>query len=131
MERFSFAPEAAFVPRGDLLDRVSMAPLTQPFEEGHSSKRAIFRFGPDGRIRRHPGTYPQIIAVLEGSGEVSGANGVDEPIGAGEAVFLHEGEVHEMKSEAGLTALILEGESLDRFRGSRPPSGDQRMSHEP
>ena len=116
MERFSFAPEAAFVPRGDLLDRVSVAPLTSPFEEGALVQAAIFRFEPGGRIRRHPGTYPQIIAVLEGSGEVSGANGVDEPIGPGEAVFLHEGEDHETKSEAGLTALILEGESLERFR---------------
>ena len=123
MERFSFAPEAAFVPRGDLLDHVSMAPLTQPFEEGALVGAAIFRFEPGGRIRRHPGTHPQILAVLEGSGEVSGENGVDEPIGAGEAVFLHEGEDHEMKSEGGLTALIIEGESLDRFRGrSKPPA---------
>ena len=123
MERFSFAPEAAFVPRGDLLDHVSMAPLTQPFEEGALVGAAIFRFEPGGRIRRHPGTHPQILAVLEGSGEVSGENGVDEPIGAGEAVFLHEGEDHEMKSEGGLTALIIEGESLDRFRGRpKPPA---------
>ena len=50
---------------------------------------------------------------------MSGANGVDEPIGAGEAVFLHEGEDHEMRSGAGLTALIIEGESLDRFREHR------------
>ena len=116
MERFSFGEEVAFVPRGDLLDGVRMAPLTQPSEEGALVKAAIFRFAPGGRIKRHPGTYPQIIAVLEGSGEVSGANGVDEPIGVGEAVFLHEGEDHEMKSEAGLTALIIEGEHVDRFR---------------
>ena len=122
MERFSFAPEAAFVPRGDLLDHVSMAPLTQPFEEGALVGAAIFRFERGGRIRRHPGTYPQIIAVLEGSGEVSGADGVDELIGAGEAVFLHEGEEHEMKSETGLTALIIEGESLDRFRARPKPA---------
>jgi quercetin dioxygenase-like cupin family protein len=123
VERFSFAPEAAFVPRGDLLDHVSMAPLTQPFEEGALVGAAIFRLEPGGRIRRHPGTHPQILAVLEGSGEVSGENGVDEPIGAGEAVFLHEGEDHEMKSEGGLTALIIEGESLDRFRGRpKPPA---------
>ena len=43
------------------------------------------------------------------------------PIRAGEAVYLREGEDHEMKSQAGLTALIIEGESLDRFRG-RPAS---------
>jgi quercetin dioxygenase-like cupin family protein len=115
VERFSFAPEAAFVPRGDLLEHVSCAPLTAPFEEGALVQAAIFRFEPGGRIRRHPATYPQIIAVLEGSGEVSGANGVDEPIGAGEAVFLHD-EDHEVKSEAGLTALIIEGEHLERFR---------------
>ena len=94
-----------------------MAPLTQPSEEGALVKAAIFRFAPGGRIRRHPGTDPQILAVLEGSGEVSGADGVDEPIGPGEAVFLHQGEDHELKSEVGLTVLILEGASLDRFRG--------------
>ena len=121
MERFSFGDDVAFVPRGELLDGVTIAPLTQPSEEGALVKAAIFRFQPGGRIRRHPGTYPQIIAVLEGSGEVSGADCVDEPISPGEAVFLHEGEDHELKSETGLTALILEGESLDRFR-QRPAS---------
>ena len=123
MERFSFGDDVAFVPRGDLLDGVRMAPLTQTSEEGGLVKAAIFRFEPGGRIRRHPGTYPQILAVLEGSGEVSGAKGVDEPIGAGEAVYLHEGEDHEMKSEAGLTALIIEGRDLDRFRGCGVANG--------
>jgi quercetin dioxygenase-like cupin family protein len=117
VERFSFGSEVAFVPRGDLLDRVTMAPLTAPHKESQLVQAAIFRFAPGGRLLRHPGTYPQIIAVLEGSGEVSGADGVDEAIEAGEAVFLHEGEEHEMKSDVGLTVLIIEGESLDRFRG--------------
>ena len=83
---------------------------------GGARQAVILRFEPGGRLRRHPAGSPQILAVLEGSGEVSGANGVDEPIGAGEAVFLHEGEDHEMKSEAGLMALIIEGEHVDRFR---------------
>jgi hypothetical protein len=56
--------------------------------------------------------------VLEGSGEVSGASGVDEPIEASEAVFWREGEEHELKTTGGLTALIIEGRDLDRFRGS-------------
>jgi quercetin dioxygenase-like cupin family protein len=116
VERFSFTSQDAFVPRGDLLDGVTVAPLTSPFEEGALVQAAIFRFERGGRLRRHPATLPQIFAILEGSGEVSGTNGVDEPIGTGEAVFLHEGEEHEMKSAAGLTALILEGERLDRFR---------------
>ena len=122
MERFSFASDVAFVPRGDLLDRVTVAPLTAPHEEGAVIQAAIFRFEPGGRLLRHPATNPQILAVLDGSGEVSGAGGVDEAIEAGEAVFLHEGEEHEMKSDVRLTALIIEGESLDRFRGRPAPA---------
>ena len=116
MERFSFASDVSFVPRGDLLEGVTLAPLTRPSFDGSPIQAAIFRFAPGGRLRRHPATFPQILAVLEGSGEVSGADGVDEPIVAGEAVFLHEGEEHEVKSGVGLTALIIEGENLDRFR---------------
>jgi len=116
VERFSFGPEAAFVPRGDLLDRVSLAPLTPSSAEGALVQAVILRFESGGRLRRHPAGSPQILAVLEGSGEVRGANGVDEPIRSGEAVFLHEGEDHELKSETGLTALIIEGEHVDRFR---------------
>lgn len=117
MERFSFSSDVAFVPRGDLLDRVTVAPLTPSVFEGSVVQAAIFRVAPGGRLRRHPATFPQVLAVLEGSGEVSGADGVDETIEAGEAVFWHQGEEHETKSEAGLTALIIEGERLDRFRG--------------
>jgi mannose-6-phosphate isomerase-like protein (cupin superfamily) len=117
VERFSFASDVAFVPRGDLLDRVSVAPLTSPFEEGALVQAAIFRVAPGGGLLRHPSTLPQILAVLDGSGAVSGADGTEEPIEAGEAVFWDEGEEHETKSAHGLTALILEGQHLDRFRG--------------
>jgi quercetin dioxygenase-like cupin family protein len=121
VERFSFAPDVAFVPSGDLLDRVTVAPLTPSVFESSLVQVAIFRVEPGGRLRRHPATFPQILAVLEGSGEVSGADGVDEPIEAGEAVFWRKGEEHETKSAVGLTALIVEGENLDRFR-ARPSS---------
>jgi quercetin dioxygenase-like cupin family protein len=122
VERFSFASVVAFVPHGDLLDRVTVAPLTPPVEEGSVVQAAIFRFAPGGRLLRHPATIPQVLAVLEGSGEVSGAGGVVEPIAAGEAVFWHKGEEHETISVAGLTALIIEGENLDRFRGRPGPA---------
>jgi quercetin dioxygenase-like cupin family protein len=117
VERFSFASEVAFVPRGDLLDGVTVAPLTPPISEGLATQAAIFRFAPGGRLKRHPATFPQILAVLDGSGEVSGADGVGEPIAAGEAVLWTEGEEHEVASAVGLTALIIEGEHVDRFRG--------------
>lgn len=121
MERFSFASEVAFVPRGDLLDGVTVAPLTCPISDRSPTQAAIFRFAPGGRLIRHTATAPQILAVLDGSGEASGADGVVEPIAAGEAVLWNEGEEHEVKSALGLTALIIEGDHLDRFRG-RPKS---------
>jgi quercetin dioxygenase-like cupin family protein len=122
MERFSFASDVAFVPRGDLLERVTVAPLTPSILEGSLVQAAIFRVAPGGRLRRHPATFPQILAVLEGSGEVSGADGADEPIEAGEAVFWHGGEDHETRSAGGLIALIIEGENLDRFRQRPKPA---------
>jgi hypothetical protein len=42
MERFSFGDDVAFVPRGDPLDRVTVAPLTRPLRKGRSSKRRSF-----------------------------------------------------------------------------------------
>ena len=122
MERFSFASDVAFAPRGDLLDRVTVAPLTLSIFEGSPFQAAIIRIAPGGGLRRHPATVPQVLAVLEGSGEVSGADAAIEPIVPGEAVFWHEGEEHETTSDTGLTALIIEGEGLDRFRGRPGPA---------
>ena len=116
MERFSFASNVAFEPRGDLLDEVTVAPLTPSLAEGSLVQAAIFRVAPGGRIRRHPASCPQILAVLEGAGMVSGAAGTAEPVVAGEAVFWREGEEHETTSASGLTALVIEGKDLDRFR---------------
>jgi len=115
VERFSFASDVGFVPQGDLLERVTVAPLTPSIFEGSPIQAAVFRVAPGGRIARHPASVPQILAVLEGSGEVSGEDGVAEPIAAGEAVFWSQGEEHETTSAPGLTALVIEGEQVERF----------------
>jgi quercetin dioxygenase-like cupin family protein len=116
VERFRFDSEVAFAPREELLEGVTVAPLSGAIVAGAPFQAAVFRVAAGGRIARHPATYPQILAVLEGSGEVSGAAGVDEAIEAGEAVFWHEGEEHETKTASGLTALIVEGDGLEPFR---------------
>jgi quercetin dioxygenase-like cupin family protein len=119
VERFRFDADAAFTPREELLEGVTIAPLSAPISEDSPFQAAVFRFAPGGRIARHPaGSHPQILAVLEGSGEVSGEAGIDEPIEAGDAVFWRGGEEHELKTTSGLTALIIEGRDLDRFRRS-------------
>lgn len=116
MERLSFGTDAAFTPREDLLERVTVAPLTARPGSGCPVKAAIFRVVPNGRIARHPATFPQILAVLEGRGRVSGADGEFQPIAAGEAVFWAAGEEHETQTESGLTALVLEAEELQPWR---------------
>ena len=95
---------------------MTIAPLTAPRSESSPFQTAVFRVAPGGRIVRHPASDPQILAVLEGAGEVSGQAGVDEPIEAGEAVFWQAGEEHEVKTATGLTALIIEGDGLEPFR---------------
>lgn len=115
MERFRFDDDVAFAPREELLDGVTVAPLSRPISQGSPCQAAVFRVAPGGRIARHPATYPQILAVLDGSGEVNGAAGVDERIAAGDAVFWPAGEEHETKTATGLTALIIEGDGLEPF----------------
>jgi quercetin dioxygenase-like cupin family protein len=116
LERFRFGSDVAFAPREELLDRVTVAPLSGSIFQGSPFQAAVFRIAPGGRIARHPATHPQVLAVLAGSGNVSGPNGVHEPIEAGEAVFWQAGEEHETKSADGLTALIIEGDGLEMFR---------------
>ena len=116
MERLSFGADIAFTTREDLLDGVTVAPLTPPLAAGAPVQAAIFRLAAEGRIARHPATVPQILAVLEGTGRVSGADGEFQPIAAGEAVFWVAGEEHETQTEDGLTALVLEGDGLQPFR---------------
>ena len=117
MERLSFGVDRAFTPREDLLEGVTIAPLTPPLRTGIPVQAAIFRIAPNGRVARHPATFAQILAVLEGAGSVSGADGEPQPIAAGEAVFWSKGEVHETVSAEGMTALVLEADGLELFRG--------------
>jgi quercetin dioxygenase-like cupin family protein len=91
VERLSFGADVAFTPRETLLDGVTVAPLTTPLAAGTPVQAAIFRLAPSGRIARHPATVPQILAVLEGAGRVSGADGQFQPIAAGRSSLLVRG----------------------------------------
>ena len=115
MERFRFDAEVAYAPPEPALERVTVAPLTAPLRKGVPVQAAVFRIGANGKIARHPATVPQILAVLDGAGEVSGGDGAFQPIAAGDAVFWSEGEEHETRSSGGLTALIIEGPRLRPF----------------
>ena len=72
----------------------------------------VIEIGPGGVVGRHPTVVPQLFVVVSGSGWVSGPDRGREAIGAGEAVLWDQGEEHESGSEEGMTALVLESESL-------------------
>jgi quercetin dioxygenase-like cupin family protein len=116
MERLGFGPEVAFAPPEKLLEDVTVAPLSRAISRGATVQAAVFRIAAGGRIARHPATVPQILAVLDGAGTVSGADGAEEPIAAGEAVFWAAGEEHETRTDLGLTALVVEGNGIAPFR---------------
>jgi len=72
----------------------------------------VIEIGPGGVVARHPAVVAQLFVVVRGSGWVSGADGEHQEIRAGEAVLWGAGEEHESGSEEGMTALVVEAESL-------------------
>jgi hypothetical protein len=73
----------------------------------------VIEIGAGGVVARHPAVVPQLFVVVRGSGWVSGGDGRREAIAAGEAVLWEQGEEHESGSVEGMTALVVEAESLD------------------
>ena len=73
----------------------------------------VIEIAAGGVVGRHPAVVAQLFVVVHGSGWVSGADGEREPIESGQAVLWEQGEEHESGSDTGMTALVLEGESLE------------------
>ncbi|SDC63612.1 cupin domain-containing protein [Shouchella lonarensis] len=67
---------------------------------------------PGDMIGFHETVVNQLLLVIDGEGEVRGETGSSFPISAGEAVFWEKGEGHETKTAVGLTALVVESETL-------------------
>jgi quercetin dioxygenase-like cupin family protein len=64
-------------------------------------------------LPRHPAASDQLFVVVQGEGWASGDDGAEQAIAAGTAVFWPAGEEHETRSQAGLTAIIVEARQLD------------------
>jgi quercetin dioxygenase-like cupin family protein len=72
----------------------------------------LIEVGPGGVVGRHPAGVAQLFVVVSGTGWVSGPDGRRERIDAGEAVLWQPGEEHESGSDDGMTALVVEADSL-------------------
>jgi hypothetical protein len=74
---------------------------------------ASMHIGPGGRVGYHQATVPQLFLVVAGAGWVRGAAPERTPIQPYTAAFWTGGEWHGAGSETGLTAIVIEGETLD------------------
>ena len=66
----------------------------------------------NGIIGYHKATVNQILYVVQGECEVCNEQKQYKTLSAGDAVFWEKGEWHETKTRKGLTAIVIEGESL-------------------
>ena len=72
----------------------------------------VIELAPGGVVGRHPAVAAQLFVVVSGTGWVSGSDRDRVPIRAGEAVAWEPGQEHESGSDEGMTALVVEAESL-------------------
>lgn len=67
----------------------------------------------NGVIGYHQAVTPQLLIIVQGEGEVRGDSDDYFQVKPGDAVFWEKDEWHETKSEKGLTAIVIECESLN------------------
>lgn len=99
--------------RIDLFDSDFLqVPLSQA---GDVCMASVMFLPPGGVIGRHEATTPQLLCVVDGSGFVSGSDGLEVPIEAFQAAFWEAGEDHETRTDTGMTTITLEGTNLQPF----------------
>ncbi len=69
---------------------------------------ALAEVAAGGVLGRHPAATWQVMAVVSGSGWVSGADDTPIPLGVGEAAVWEPGEAHTSGSDAGMMVCIVE-----------------------
>lgn len=74
---------------------------------------ACMHLGSQGVVGYHQAAAPQLFLVVQGEGWVRGEAPERVPVRPGLAAFWEKGEWHETTTETGLTAIVIEGESLD------------------
>jgi quercetin dioxygenase-like cupin family protein len=103
-----FSPE-----QGREIDRFGSAGARiAPLARG-DSQVVVLHLAAGGSVGRHPSVGTQLLAVVAGSGTVSGADGVEHAVEPGVVAVWEPGEEHETRTETGLTAVLVEGPSLD------------------
>lgn len=96
----------------DRFDSVN-ATISRIMRTPGSVQIGCIHLGESGVVGYHPAVCPQLFLVVNGEGWVCGEDQKRVRVGPGQAAFWTTGEGHESGSEAGMTAIIIEGEGLD------------------
>ena len=94
------------------------------FGLGADTHLVAVTLAPGGTIGRHPAVGRQLLVVLAGEAEVAGAEGVVHRLSPGQAAVWEPGELHETRSPAGLSAMIVEGDLDIGAPGEQVDPGD-------
>ena len=73
---------------------------------------SILELAPGGVLGLHETTCPQLLLVIAGSARVCGGDETAE-LATGAGVLWEQGELHETVTDAGLTAIVVEADSID------------------
>jgi quercetin dioxygenase-like cupin family protein len=87
-----------------------MSRILKTDQEAHIG---CMHLGENGIIGYHQATMPQLLLILNGEGVVRGEKEEYIKVQHGDAVFWEKDEWHETKTENGLTAIVIESDSLD------------------
>lgn len=68
--------------------------------------------GVKGFVGWHQTPIPQLFLVISGEGWVRAGGDVEVPITAGYAAYWDKDEWHETRTDTGLTAMVIEAESM-------------------
>jgi quercetin dioxygenase-like cupin family protein len=74
---------------------------------------SLLQLAAGGVVGAHPAVGPQLLLVVAGSGWVRSGDETPTSLAAGEAAFWQDGEVHESRTDLGLTAVIVEADAIE------------------
>ncbi|MDR0269974.1 cupin domain-containing protein [Paenibacillus sp.] len=89
--------------------------MTRILSSSADLQTGCMHLGPNGVVSYHQATTPQLFLVISGEGFVKGYENEEQRIQAGSAAFWEAGEWHETRTEHGLSAIVIEGISMNIY----------------
>jgi hypothetical protein len=74
---------------------------------------SLLQLAAGGVLGAHPAVGPQLFLVVAGSGWARSGDEAPSSLAAGEAALWEDGELHESRTDTGLTAVIVEAEAIE------------------